>query len=95
MLAEPTTLLFFVAEKSADRKPLEWFFKFALMRRHYPRQCWGELRPHCHLPLAFVDKIEKLINDFGAAFLFIQLRRLQDRSVPFDKTVATGHFPPL
>src|SRR5207248_11369665 len=69
MFAQPTALLFFVTKELADGKPLERFLKCALVRGDDARQRWCQLWPHRHFAITFVGEIEKLIDNFRAAFL--------------------------
>src|SRR4051812_38654155 len=94
MFAQPAALLFFVTIKLADRKPFEWFFKRALVGCDHPRQGRSQFRPHRNFALAFVGEIEKLIDNFSAAFFSVELSRLQDRAVPFHETVLASDLPP-
>ncbi len=47
-----------------------------------------------HFAIAFVGEIEKLIDNFRAAFLAVEIGRLEYRAVPFDKTVSPCDFAP-
>ena len=73
MFAQAPALLFFVAKKSADGKPFEGLLEFALVRGNHASQRGGELRTQRHFALAFVDKVEKLIDNLRAALFFVQL----------------------
>ena len=95
MFAEATALLLLVAETLRDRKPLERFFEFAVVCRDNARQRRRELRPHRYFAVAFVGEIEKLPDNFGAAFFCVEFGRLQDRPVPLDEAITTRHFPPF
>src|SRR5207244_5347211 len=94
MFAQATALLFFVTKELADGKPLERFLERAFVGRDHARQCRRQLRPHRDFAIAFVSEIEKLIDNFGAAFFAIEIGRLEDGAVPFDKTVAARNFAP-
>src|SRR5438477_39441 len=94
MLAETAALLFFVAEKLADGEPFERFLELALMRGNNASKRGRELRTQRHLAFAFVGEVKKLIDNFWAALFFVKLRGFEGRPFPFDKTVATSHFPP-
>ena len=94
MFAQPAALLLFVAKKLADRKPLERFLELALVRRDHAGESRRQLGTQSHFTLAFVGEIEKLIDDFAAAFFAVKIGRLENRPVPFDEAVASGHFAP-
>src|SRR5213078_4258516 len=66
MFAQTTALLFFVAKKLADGKPLERFPELALVGGDDPGERWRKLRAQRDLALAFVGEIEKLGHDFIA-----------------------------
>ena len=94
MFAQPAALLFFVAEELADGKPLERFLEFALVRGDDACKRRRQLRAQRDFAFAFVGEIEKLADDFVAAFLFVELGRLEHRAVPFDEAVTAGHLAP-
>jgi len=94
MFAQPAALLFFVTKELTDRKPLERFFECALVRGNDARQRWCQLWPHRHFAIAFVGEIEKLIDNFRATFLAVEIGRLEHWTVPFDETVAARDFTP-
>src|SRR5438093_2323545 len=92
MFAQPAALLFLVSEKLSDREPFEWFLEFAFMRRNHTSKRGREFRTQRDFALAFVCEIEKLLDNFRAAFLFVQLGRFQRRPFPFDEAVAAGNL---
>src|SRR4029077_4271014 len=94
MFAQPPALLFFVAEKSTDGKPFQRLFEFALVRGNHTSERWRELRTQRHFALAFVGKIEKLIDNLRAALFCIQFSRLEDGAIPFDEAIASRHLAP-
>ena len=94
MFAQPAALLFLVTKTLWDGKPLQRLFEFALVRRDDARQCWRHFRPQRDFAFAFVGKIEKLRDDFRAAFLSVKIGRLEDRAIPFDKPIAPRRFAP-
>src|SRR5947208_1457968 len=94
MFAQPATLLFLVSEKLSDREPLEWFLEFAFVRRNHTSKRGREFRPQRDFAFAFVCEIEKLLDNLGAAFLLVQLGRLQRRTFPLDEAVAAGDLTP-
>ena len=94
MFAQPAALLFLVTKTLWDGKPLQRLFEFALVRRDDARQRWRQFRPQRDFAFAFVGKIEKLRDDFRAAFLSVKIGRLEDRAVPFDKPIAPRDFAP-
>ena len=94
MFAQPAALLFFVTKELADGEPLERFLKCALVRGDDARQRWCQLWPHRHFAIAFVGEIEKLIDNFRATFLAVEIGRLEHWTVPFDETVAARDFTP-
>src|SRR5438067_180412 len=95
MFAEPAALLLLVTETLRDRKPFQRLLEFAVMGRHDASEGRRQLRSQRHFAFAFVGEIEKLSDDFRAAFFCVKLRRFQDRSVPFDKTVTARDFAPF
>ena len=94
MFAQPAALLFFVTKELTDGKPLERLFECALVRGNNARQRWRQLWPHRHFAIAFVGEIEKLIDNFRAAFLAVEIGRLEQWAVPFDKTVTARNLAP-
>ena len=46
------------------------------------------------MPLALVDKIEKLAEQFAAALFLVKFHRLEHRPVVFDKAIAARDFAP-
>ena len=64
------------------------------MRRNHPRKRGREFGSQRDFAFAFVGEIEKLLDDFRAAFLLVQLSRLQRRPFPFDEAVAAGNLTP-
>jgi len=95
MLAEPAALLFLVTKTLRDREPFQRFLEFAVVRRHDAGQRRRQLGPHRHFAFAFVGEIEELPDDLGTAFFRVKLRRFQDRSVPFHKSITARDFAPL
>src|SRR6185295_12306215 len=87
-------LLLFVTEEWPDRKPFQRLLELAFMGCDHPRQGGRQFRPQSHLALAFIGKMKELVDDFRAALLPIKLGRFQDRSLPFEKTVAPRDFAP-
>src|SRR4030095_16644682 len=94
MFAQPAALLLLVSEKLSDRKPFEWFLEFAFVRRNHTSKRGREFRTQRDLAFAFVCEIEKLLDNFRAAFLLVQLGCFQRRVFPFDKAVTTGDLTP-
>src|SRR5438874_3731861 len=94
MFAQPAALLFLVTKKLADGKPLERFFERAFVRSDHARQRRRQLGSHRHFAIAFVGKIEKLIDDFGTAFFALEIGWLEHGAVPFDETVAPSNLTP-
>jgi hypothetical protein len=94
MLAQPAALLLLVTKTLRDRKPLERFFEFAVMRGDDARQRRCKLGAHCHFAVAFIGKIKKLADNFGSAFFCVERGRLQHRTIPFHKAVAPRDFAP-
>jgi hypothetical protein len=78
----------------SDRKPFEWFLEFAFVRRNHASERGCEFRTQRDFAFAFVGEIEELLDNFRAAFLLVQLRRLERRTFPFDETVASGDLTP-
>ena len=64
------------------------------MRRNDASKRGRELGAHCDFAFAFISEIEKLIDDFWAAFFLVQLGRFENGAVPFKKTVAPRDFTP-
>src|SRR5437762_1288066 len=95
MFAQTAALLFFVAKKLADGKPLERFPELALVRGDDPGERWRELGAQRDLALAFVGEIEKLGHDFVATFLFVELGRLEHGAVPFHEAVSERDLAPF
>jgi hypothetical protein len=54
------------------------------MRRNHTSKRRREFRTQRDFAFAFVGEIEKLLDNFRAAFLLVQLGRLQRRALPFD-----------
>ena len=94
MFAQPAALLLLVSEKLSDREPFEWFLEFPFVRRNHTSKRGREFRTQRDFAFAFVCEIEKLLDDFRAAFLLVQLGRLQRRPFPFDEAVAAGNLTP-
>jgi hypothetical protein len=94
MFAQATALLLFVSEKLADREPFEWFLKFAFVGRNHTRQRGREFGTQRDFAFASVFEIEKLLDNFRAAFLFVELSRFKRRTFPFDESVAPGNLTP-
>src|SRR4030095_3486967 len=94
MFAQPAALLLFVSEKLSDREPFEWFLEFAFMRRNHTSQRGREFRTQRDFAFAFVCEIEKLLDNFRAAFLLVELGRLQRRTLPFDESVSAAELTP-
>src|SRR5262249_3916679 len=94
MFAQPAALLLLVSEKLSDRKPFEWFLKFAFVPRNYTSKRGREFRTQCDFAFAFVCEIEKLLDNFRAAFLLVQLGCLQRRAFPFHEPVAACDLAP-
>src|SRR6266480_3649788 len=95
MFAQTAALLFFVAKKLADGKPLERFPELALVRGDDPGERWRELGAQRDLAFAFVGEVEELSDDFVATFLFVELGRLEHGAVPFHKAIAARDFAPF
>ena len=94
MFAQPAALLLLVSEKLADREPFERFLEFAFVRGDHTSKRGREFRTQGDFAFAFVGEIEKLLDDFRAAFFLVQLGRLQKRAVPFDEAVAARDLTP-
>jgi hypothetical protein len=94
MFAQPAALLLLVSEKLSDREPFEWFLKFAFVRRNHTSKRGRKFRTQRHFAFAFVCEIEKLLDNFRAAFFLIQLGLLQGRAFPFDEAVTAGDLTP-
>src|ERR1700682_240810 len=94
MFAQPAALLLFIAKELADGEPLERLAEFALMRSDDPRERGSQLRTQSHFTFAFVDEIEELLDDLGAALFPVELGRLKHWAVPFDATVSVSHSRP-
>src|SRR5204862_4608395 len=94
MFAQPAALLLLVSEKLSDREPLEWFLEFAFVRRNHTGKRGREFRTQRDFAFAFVCEIEELLDDFGAAFLLVQLGRFQRRAFPLDEAVEAGGDKP-
>src|SRR4030095_9022294 len=94
MFAQPAALLLLVSKKLSDREPFEWFLEFAFVGRDHTSQRARKFRTQRDFACAFVCEIEKLLDNFRAAFLLVQLGRLQRRPFPFDETVAAGNLTP-
>src|SRR5262249_16685368 len=94
MFAQPATLLLLVPEKLSDREPFEWFFKFAFVRRNHTSQRGREFGTQSDFAFAFVYEIEKLLDNFCAAFLLVQPGRFQSRAFPLDETIGAGDLTP-
>ena len=95
MFAQPAALLLLVSEKLSDREPFEWFLELAFMRRNHTSKRGREFRTQCDFAFAFVFEIEKLLDNFRAAFLFVELSRFKRRTFPFNESVAPGDLTPL
>src|SRR2546423_10309738 len=95
MLAKPAALLFLVAKTLRDREPFQRLLEFAIVRRHDARKRRRELRAHRDFAFAFIGEIEELPDDLGTALFRVKLRRSQDRSVPFHKTVTARDLAPF
>src|SRR4029079_10111282 len=94
MFAQAAALLLLVSEKLSDREPFEWFLEFAFVRRDHASKRGREFRTQRDFAFAFVCEIEKLLDNFRAALLLIQLGRLQRGAFPFDEAVAAGNLAP-
>src|SRR5687768_12970871 len=94
MFAQPAALLLFVTKTLRKGKPLERLLEFAVMRGDDARQRRRQLRAHRHFAVAFVGKIKKLADNFCSAFFCVERGWLQQRPVPFHKTVTARHFAP-
>src|ERR1700720_3597694 len=94
MFAQAAALLFFVTKELADGKPLEWFFECAFVRGDHTGQRRRQFWPHRHFAVTFVGEIEKLIDNFRAALFAVEIGRLKDGAVPFDKTVTARNLAP-
>ena len=94
MFAQPAALLLLVSEKLSDREPFEWFLEFAFVRRNHTSKRGREFRTQRDFAFAFVCEIEKLLDNFRAAFLLVQLGRLQRRALPFHEAVAPRDLTP-
>src|SRR6478735_3299060 len=77
MFAQSAALLLLVSEKLSDREPFEWFLEFAFVRRNHTSKRGRKFRTQRHFAFAFVCEIEELLDNFRAAFLLVQLGRLQ------------------
>src|SRR5205807_7763502 len=88
MLAQPAALLFLVTETLRDGKSLQRFLEFPFMRRDDTRESGREFGTQRHFTFAFIGEIEKLRDDHRAAFFGVELRRFEDRSVPFDEAIS-------
>ncbi len=86
MFAQPAALLFFVSEKLSDREPFERFLEFPFVRRNHTSKRGREFRTQRNFAFAFVYEIEKLLDNFRAAFLFVQLGRFQRRALPIPQS---------
>src|SRR4030095_5357275 len=94
MFAQSSALLFFVTEKLADREPFERLLEFALVCGDHASKRGRELGAHGNFAFAFISEVEKLIDDFYAALLFVELGGFQNGTVPFNKAIATRDFAP-
>src|SRR4030095_6884563 len=94
MFAQPAALLLLVSEKLSDREPFEWLLEFAFVGRNHTSKRGREFRTQRDFAFAFVCEIEKLLDNFCAAFLLVQLGRLHRRPFPFDEAVAAGGETP-
>src|SRR6185503_21096142 len=94
MFAQAAALLLFVSEELSDREPFERFLEFPFVRCNHTSERRRELGTQCDFAFAFVSEIKKLLDDFRAAFLFVELGRLERRALPFDEAVAAGHLTP-
>src|SRR5215510_2641563 len=94
MFAQPAALLLLVPEKLSDGKPFERFLEFAFMRRNHTSKRGRQLRTQRDFAFAFVCEIEKLLDNFRAALLLVQLCCLQGRAFPFDESIPTGDLTP-
>ena len=94
MFAQPAALLLLVSEKLSDREPIQWFLEFAFMRRNHPSKRGREFGAQRDFAFAFVFEIEKLLDNFRAAFLLVQLGHLCEAGLPFDKAVAASDLAP-
>src|ERR1041385_4982364 len=95
MFAQSAALLFFISKKLANRKPFQRFPEFPLVCRSNAGKRGSELGAQRNFALAFVGKIEKLIDDFGPTLFAIEIGWFEDWSVPLDKTVAPGGLAPF
>src|SRR6478736_6950599 len=94
MFAQPAALLLLVSEKLSDREPFEWFLEFAFVRRNHASKCGREFGTQRDFAVAFVCEIEKLLDNFRAAFLLVEVGRLERRAFPFNEAVALGNITP-
>src|SRR5947208_12038903 len=92
MFAQPAALLLLVSEKLSDGEPFEWFLEFAFVHRNHTSKRGREFRTQRDFAFAFVCEIEKLLDNFGAAFLLVQLGGLQSRAFQLDEAVAAAHL---
>jgi len=86
--------LFFVAKKWADGKPLQRLFEFALVRGNDASERGREFRTQRNLALAFISKIEKLIDNLRATFFSVKIGGLEHGAIPFDEAITPSHFAP-
>ena len=93
-LAQASALLLFVTKELRAAKPFERLLEILLACCHHSCERRGHLRPHGNMPAAFVWEIEKLFDQFAAAFLLVKLDGLQNRPVILGKTVTAGYFAP-
>src|SRR4051812_42315509 len=94
MFTQPAALLLLVSEKLSDREPFEWFLEFAFVRRNHTSKRGREFRTQRDFAFAFVYEIEKLLDDFRATFLLVQLGGFQRRAFPFHEAVAPRNLTP-
>jgi hypothetical protein len=94
MFAQPAALLLLITKALRDGEPFKRLLEFAVVRSHHPSQRRGQLGAHRHFALAFIGKIKKLADNFRPAFFCVERSWLEQRPIPFYKTVTARHFAP-
>src|SRR5215813_13433767 len=94
MFAQTTALLFLVAKTLRYREPLQGFAKFPFVGGNNAGQTRSQLGSHRDFAFAFVGEIEELCDNFGTAFLPVEIGRLENGTVPFGEAVAAADFTP-
>jgi len=94
VLAQPSPLLSLIAEQLGDREPADGFLERLSPRPHHARERRGHLGAQRDLAPAFVLEGVQLLHDLLAAFVGVQLERLERRAVVLLEAVAPRDAAP-